>query len=102
MQALRMATVNAAKALGLHRLVGSLEVGKRADLIVLDLLRAPHNVAVHNVVSHLVHCARATDVELAMVDGTVLMEGRRVSGVDEPALLAQAQTAAERLVARLG
>jgi 5-methylthioadenosine/S-adenosylhomocysteine deaminase len=102
MQALRMATVNAAKALGLDRLVGSLEVGKRADLIVLDLLRAPHNVAVHDVVSHLVHCARATDVELAMVDGTVRMEGRRVSGVDEPALLAQSQAAAERLVARLG
>ena len=102
LQALRMATVNAAKALGLERLVGSLEVGKRADLILLDLLAAPHNVAVHDVVSHLVHCARATDVELAMVDGTVLMERRRVSGVDEPALLAQSQAAAERLVARLG
>ena len=102
MQALRMATANAAKALGLGHLVGSLEVGKRADLIVLDLLGAPHNVAVHDVVSHLVHCARATDVELAMVDGTVLMEGRRVSGLDEPALLAHSQSAAERLVARLG
>ena len=63
MQALRMATINGAKALGLDRLVGSLEPGKRADLILLDLRAAPHNVAVHNVVSHLVHCAKATDVE---------------------------------------
>lgn len=69
---------------------------------MLDLLAAPHNVAVHDVVSHLVHCARATDVELAMVGGTVLMEGRRGSGVDEPALLAQSQAAAERLVAPRG
>ncbi len=102
MQALRMATITGAKALGLDRLVGSLEAGKRADLIMLDLLAAPHNVAVHNVVSHLVHCAKATDVELAMVDGTILMEQRKVSGVDEPTLLARCQAAAERLVARLG
>jgi 5-methylthioadenosine/S-adenosylhomocysteine deaminase len=101
MQALRMATVNAAKALGLADLIGSVEVGKRADLIMLDLLAAPHNVAVHDVVSHLVHCAHASDVELAMVDGAILMEQRKVSGVDEAGLLAQAQAAAERLVARL-
>ena len=101
-QALRMATINGARALGLDRLVGSLEVGKRADLIVLDLLAAPHNVAVHDVVSHLVHCARAGDVELAMVDGDVLMERRRVRGLDEAGLLARCQEAAERLVARLG
>jgi 5-methylthioadenosine/S-adenosylhomocysteine deaminase len=101
-QALRMATINGARALGLDRLVGSLEVGKRADLIMLDLLAAPHNVAVHDVLSHLVHCAKATDVELAMVDGTILMEHRTVRGVDEAGLLARSQAAAERLVARLG
>ncbi len=101
MQALRMATIGGARALGLDHLVGSLEPGKRADLIMLDLRAAPHNVAVHNVISHLVQCAKATDVELAMVDGRILMEGRKVAGVDEPALLAEAQAAAERLVRRL-
>jgi 5-methylthioadenosine/S-adenosylhomocysteine deaminase len=101
-QALRMATVNAARALGLGDVIGSLEPGKRADLIMLDLLAAPHNVAVHDVISHLVHCARSGDVELAMVDGTILMEGRRVTGLDERKLLGQCQEAAERLVARLG
>ena len=97
-----MATINAAKALGLQRLIGSLEAGKRADLIMLDLLAAPHNVAVHDVVSHLVHCAKSTDVELAMIDGNILMEQRTVKGVAEAGLLAQSQAAAERLVARLG
>src|SRR5262249_36601128 len=101
-QALRMATVNAARALGLGRLIGSLEPGKRADVIMLDLLAAPHNVAVHDVISHLVHCAKSTDVELAMVDGAILMEQRRVAGLDERKLLGQSQEAAERLVARLG
>jgi 5-methylthioadenosine/S-adenosylhomocysteine deaminase len=101
-QALRMATLNGARALGLDRLVGSLERGKRADLIMLDLRAAPHNVVVHNVVSHLVHCAKATDAELVMVDGRILMEGRRVPGLDEADLLARAQAAGERLVRRLG
>jgi len=101
-QALRMATVNGARALGLEHLVGSLEAGKRADLIMLDLYRAPHNVAVHNVVSHLVHCAKASDVELAMVDGKILMEGRELAGLDEPRLLRDAQAAGESLVRRLG
>lgn len=101
MQALRMATINGARALGLDRLVGSLEPGKRADLIVVNLRAAPYNVAVHDVVSHLVYCAKATDVELTMVDGRVLMEGRRAAAVDEPALVAEAQEAAEGLVRRL-
>lgn len=101
-QALRMATIDGARALGLDRLVGSLEPGKRADLIMLDLFQAPHNVAVHNVVSHLVHCVKATDVELTMVNGRVLMEHREVPGLDEPRLLREAQAAGEQLVQRLG
>ncbi len=102
MQALRMATINGARALGLDHLVGSIELGKRADIIMLDLYRAPHNVAVHNVVSHLVHCARSSDVELVMVDGNVLMENRQVLGLDEAAFLERAQETGERLVERLG
>jgi 5-methylthioadenosine/S-adenosylhomocysteine deaminase len=97
-----MATINGARALGLDHVTGSLEPGKHADLIMLDLQRAPHNVAVHNVVSHLVHCAKATDVEMAMVDGEILMEGREVRGLDEAQLLREAQAAGKRLVERLG
>jgi 5-methylthioadenosine/S-adenosylhomocysteine deaminase len=100
-QALRMATIDGARALGLGHLVGSLEPGKRADLIVLDLYAAPHNVAVHNVVSHLVHCATPADVELVMVDGRILMQGGEVVGLDEPRLLAEAQAVGEDLVRRL-
>jgi 5-methylthioadenosine/S-adenosylhomocysteine deaminase len=100
-QALRMATINGAQALGLDHLVGSLEPGKRADLIVLDLYAAAHNVAVHNVVSHVVHCVRPSDVQLVMVDGRVLMEQGQLPDLDEPRLLAEAQDVGEDLVQRL-
>jgi 5-methylthioadenosine/S-adenosylhomocysteine deaminase len=101
-QALRMATINGARALGLDHLVGSIEPGKRADFITLDLYRSPHNVAVHNIVSHLVHCARASDVDFVMVDGRVLMEDRQVAGLDEFELLNTAQQIGRHLVERLG
>ena len=100
-QALRMATISGARALGLDHLVGSLEPGKRADLIMLDLYAAPHTVAVHNVVSHLVHCATPADVQLVMVDGHVLMDHGEIVGLDEPRLLAEAQAIGEDLVRRL-
>ena len=100
-QAIRMATINGARALGLDRLVGSLEPGKRADLIMLDLFAAPHTVAVHNVLSHLVHCASAADVQMTMVDGQILMERRELCGLDEQKLLADAQAQGEDLVRRL-
>ncbi len=101
-QSLRMATINGARAVGLGEMVGSIEPGKRADLVLVDLRSAPHTVAVHDVVSHLVHCARPSDVEMVMVDGEVVLEGGRAVGLDEARLLREAQTAGERLVARLG
>jgi 5-methylthioadenosine/S-adenosylhomocysteine deaminase len=101
-QALRMATINGARALGLDHLVGSLEPGKRADLIVLDLRSAPHTVAVHNVVSHVVHCATPANVQRVMVDGEVLMDDGHVVDFDEPKFLVEAQVRGEDLVRRLG
>ena len=99
--ALRMATINGARALGLDHLVGSLEPGKRADLIMLDLYSAPHSVAVHKVVSHLVHCATPANVRLVMVEGRIVMDQGEIVGLDERPLLAEAQAVGEDLVRRL-
>ncbi|MFI5267842.1 MAG: amidohydrolase family protein [Chloroflexota bacterium] len=101
-EAIRMATINGARALGLDQVTGSLELGKRADLIVLDLQSAAHTVAVHDVPSQLVYCARPSNVDMVMVDGRVLLEHGQVLALDEPRFLARAQTAGEDLVRRLG
>ena len=96
---LRMATIDGAKALGLDRLVGSLEPGKRADLIVVDLQK-PHLQPVHDLVSNIVYCGKASDVDTVMVDGRIVVENRRVAGVDLPKLYADVAAAVERITGR--
>ncbi|MEM3452577.1 MAG: amidohydrolase family protein, partial [Candidatus Hadarchaeum sp.] len=73
MKALEMATINGAAALGLQAELGSLEVGKKADLIIVDL-RKPHLSPMHDIVSHLVYSASGSDVDTVIVDGKILME----------------------------
>jgi 5-methylthioadenosine/S-adenosylhomocysteine deaminase len=101
-EALRMATVNGARALGLDQLTGSLEPGKRADLIMLDLEGFAHTVATHDVLSQVVYCARPSNVDMVMIDGRIVLEHGKVLDFDEPGFLAQAQKAGEDLVSRLG
>ncbi len=78
---LRMATIGGAKALGMEDLIGSIERGKRADIILVDLL-SPHFVPLHNVVSHLVYSAKGTDVRSVLVDGRILVRDRRLIHAD--------------------
>ncbi|MFK5953248.1 MAG: amidohydrolase [Desulfobacterium sp.] len=76
--AVQMATINGAKALGLDGIIGSLEPGKRADIIVLDT-RSPHMVPMYNPYSQLVYAAKGSDVITSIVDGKVLMENRNLT-----------------------
>jgi 5-methylthioadenosine/S-adenosylhomocysteine deaminase len=101
-QAVALATSSAASALGLGRLVGSLEVGKRADLIVLELDR-PHNVpryelTAENVFSQIVYAAKAHDVRDVMIDGHWVMRERALLTIDEERVQAEAQ----RIAAQIG
>ncbi|MGX1911687.1 amidohydrolase [Streptomyces phaeochromogenes] len=86
-QAVRMATIEGARALGLDAHLGSLETGKRADLIVLDL-GGPHLAPRHDPWSTLAYSARASDVRDTVVDGRILMRGRTLTTLDEAAALA--------------
>jgi 5-methylthioadenosine/S-adenosylhomocysteine deaminase len=99
-QALDMATLHGARAVGLEGEIGSIEPGKRADLVVLDF-RKPHLAPLFNVVYNLVHFARAEDVETVFVDGVPAVHERRYLPVDEHDAIARAEAAARDYVARV-
>jgi cytosine/adenosine deaminase-related metal-dependent hydrolase len=98
-KALRMVTIDAALALGLEDQIGSLEVGKRADIILIDMNR-PHLVPGSTVPRLLAFYANGNDVDTVLVDGKVLMQHRQVLSVDEISVLESARDAATRAFAR--
>ena len=81
-QVVRMSTCGAAEALGLADRIGALEVGKRADLILLDL-RQPHALPLYDVYLHLVYSAGREDVSTVLINGKKVMHERRMLTIDE-------------------
>ena len=96
---LRMATIDGAKALGLDADIGSLEVGKRADVSVIRLDRL-HSTPVSDVVSALVYSAEADDVESVIIDGEVVMKERSLMTLDESEIISTAVSEAQALMLR--
>ena len=94
---LRMATAGGAQALGLGEVCGTIEVGKNADLILVDLQK-PHIQPINDLVSQLVHCAKATDVDSVIVGGCLLMKGRTLLDADEGRVLESASMAHTELM----
>jgi 5-methylthioadenosine/S-adenosylhomocysteine deaminase len=104
-EAVAMATIEGAKALGMERTIGSLEVGKRADIAVLNLDRV-HNVprfdlSPANTYSQLVYAAKAHDVQHVMIDGRWVMRDRVLLTIDESRVRAEAQRIATQVGAFL-
>jgi 5-methylthioadenosine/S-adenosylhomocysteine deaminase len=98
-EVLKMATINGAKALGLGESIGSLEVGKKADIILVDLSK-PHLKPLHNIYASIVYSARGSDVDTVIVDGKILMENRKVKTLDEQAVMEKAEKTALDLLSR--
>ncbi len=98
---LEMATLNGARALGLEKQIGSLEVGKRADLVVVSTSSA-RMTPMYDPISHLVYTARGEDVRTVMVNGRVLMRDRKMLTLDEPAVLADARKFADAVRSAVG
>ncbi|HXG92003.1 MAG TPA: 5'-deoxyadenosine deaminase [Blastocatellia bacterium] len=96
MTALRMATMNGARALGLEREIGSIEVGKRADLILLNLNRL-HTTPQPNIASTIVYAASASDVETVIIDGRVVMRDGQLTAMNEQEVINEARAEAERI-----
>ena len=99
--ALEMATLHGAQAMGLGDELGSIEVGKRADLVAFDTLR-PEWQALWNPVNNLVYNADGRSVHTVVIDGRVVVDAYRQVFVDEPRLYARVQDIGERLQARTG
>ncbi|GHG32693.1 amidohydrolase family protein [Paracoccus aerius] len=98
---LEMITIDAARALGMEDQIGSLESGKKADLVIVDMNR-PHLTPQWMPVHRLIHQATGADVDLVMVDGNILLEGGRVTTTDEGEALRRAEQEAIKLVQRSG
>ncbi len=97
---LRMATAGGAKALGLSSLCGTIEVGKRADLVLVNL-ETIHNQPINNIFSQIVHCAKASDVQTVIINGEILMRDRQLTRLDDKRILADAKIANRDLIERV-
>ncbi|MGH2506500.1 MAG: amidohydrolase [Ktedonobacteraceae bacterium] len=98
---LEMATINGARALGLEHEIGSLEVGKKADFIVVDLNRL-HTTPSPNPISTLVYTATGGEVETVVVDGRIVVRGGELLTMDEEEIKVQARQHARELYKRAG
>jgi 5-methylthioadenosine/S-adenosylhomocysteine deaminase len=98
---LEMCTIDAAKALGMEKDIGSLETDKKADVVLLDL-RRPHLYPLNMPVFRLIYFANGNDVDTVIVDGRIALENRKATFVDEDEVLDDAQRETEAMLDRTG
>jgi 5-methylthioadenosine/S-adenosylhomocysteine deaminase len=99
-QVVEMATITGARVLHIEKDIGSLEAGKKADLILVDT-SAPHAVPMYNPYSQIVYALKAADVRTVIVAGKIVMENRRMRTLDEKEILAKAQEYKRKIEASL-
>ena len=97
---LRMATIEGARAMKMDDRIGSLEAGKRADLVAVNLVRAGTQ-PVWDLFSTLVYVVKESDVSLTMVEGRVLWDGTRVTTLDEAKVIRDAEEWRKKIAASL-
>ena len=95
-QALEMATITGARAIGMADRIGSLEAGKRADIVSVRL-DAPHAVPMYNVYSQLVYALKASDVADVMVNGRVIVRDKKMMTIDPAPVMAKAAEYQEKV-----
>jgi len=99
--ALEMATLYGARAVLLDDMLGSVEIGKRADLTLYDI-DGPEWVPRHDIVRNLVYCADGRSVRTVLVDGRIVYEHGRAGGIDTEKTIEEAKEAGERIAQRIG
>ncbi len=93
---LRMATIEGARALGLQDITGSLEIGKKADVIVIDTHK-PHLTPMYNATSHLVYAASGNDVIHSVINGKLIMEDRKLLTLDLDEIIAHSREKSDQV-----
>lgn len=96
-QGIEMATINGAKAMRREDQFGSIEVGKQADIILIDAFQ-PHMIPLYDIPSAISWCANGSDVRTSIIDGKVVMRDRKVLTMDETEILNKAQAIREKIV----
>jgi 5-methylthioadenosine/S-adenosylhomocysteine deaminase len=99
-QVLEMATIRGAETLSWENEIGSIEVGKKADLAIIDF-RKPHLCPLHNETSHLVYAAKGSDVDTVIINGKIVMESRKLTTVDVEKVMEAAEKARNALLEKL-
>lgn len=99
MDALKMATVNGAMALDMIDEVGSIEIGKKADVILIDLDK-PHLYPKHNIISALTYSVQGSDVDTVIIDGKIIMEKREIKTLDVEKIKYMTEKHAKDLIKR--
>jgi 5-methylthioadenosine/S-adenosylhomocysteine deaminase len=92
----KMATIEGARVLGLDEQIGSIEVGKWADIIILDMMK-PHWIPLFNPYSQLVYAASGADVTTSIIGGRVVMRNRELLSIDLPAVAREVKTIADAI-----
>ncbi len=93
---IKMATIDGARVLGIDSEVGSLEEGKKADIIIINCNK-PHLCPIHNIYSTLAYSVNGSDVDTSIIDGNIVMEDRVVNGVDENEIMRNCRRISEVL-----
>ena len=93
---LKMATINGAKVLGLEDLIGSIEAGKHADIIIVDM-KKPHLTPIYNYYSHLVYSASGSDVVTSIIEGKIIMQERKLLYLDLPSIMHEVNAIAQAI-----
>jgi 5-methylthioadenosine/S-adenosylhomocysteine deaminase len=100
-EAFELATIRGAEALHLEKEIGSIETGKRADLVLVER-DALNQIPLYNVYSHLVYATKASDVETVIINGRIVMRDRRLLTLDEATIKGKARVFREQVIKSLG
>src|SRR5258705_11365915 len=100
-QTVELGTVGGARALHLEKEIGSIEKGKRADIVLVNR-DALNQIPLYNVYSDLVYATKASDVETVIINGRVVMRDRRLLTLDEAAIKEGARVFREKVIKSLG